>query len=305
MGHPLAVPACGTPLAAACRSTASLAAVPVLVTAAHQPLARRLAARLLEEGGEVRATADGDVSALRAAGAFIATATADDEGRLEAALADVHTVVHVGGGLATRDPQRIVADAEVVARAAAGAGVRRLIALSLPGASPQAADEVRRAKAAAEQRLSELACPTIVLRVGLLDTPWLRDTLITAGLPPELLTTPIRPVRVQDLLELVVAFDRARATSREGHLVVAADGPHTTSVAGYLDRVVAGGVGGGADGVGAGNTGRISRVGRRLADAEVVARLAAVLAGPWQQDAPELVDGWAFAGLDPAPPGPS
>ena len=249
-------------------------------------------------------TADGDVSALRAAGAFVASATADDEGRLEAALADVHTVVHVGGGVATRDPQRIVADAEVVARAAEGAGVRRLITLSLPGASPQASDPLRRAKAAAEERLSTLPCPTIALRVGLLDTPWLRDTLITGGLPPELLATQIRPVRVIDLLELVVAFDRARASSREGHLVVAADGPRTTSVAGYLDRVVAGGAAGSAGGPAAPQPGRISRVGRRLADAEVVDRLSAVLAGPWEQDAPELVDGWHFAGLEPGVPGP-
>ena len=274
----------------------SLATVPVLVTSAHQPLARRLAARLLEEGGEVRATADGDVSALRAAGAFIATATPDDEGRLEAALADVHTVVHVGGGLATTRPERIVSDAEVVARAAEGAGIKRLIALSLPGASPRADDELRRAKGHAEQRLAELPCPTIMLRTGLLDTPWLRDTLVTAGLSPELLTTPIRPVRVEDVVELVVAFDRARASSREGHLVVAADGPHTTSIAGYLDRVIAGGTG-------AGGAGRVSRVGRRLPDAEVVDRLAAVLAGPWEQDAPELLDGWGFAGLEPRQPG--
>lgn len=289
--------------------------MPVLVTAADQPLARRLAARLLEEGGEVRATADGDVSALRAAGAFIATATPDDEGRLEAALADVHTLVHVGGGLATRDPDRIVATAEVVATAAAGAGIRRLIALSLPGATPDAEDPVRRAKAAAEQRFAELACPTIVLRVGLLDTPWLRDALITAGLPPGLLTTPIRPVRVEDLIELVVAFDRARSSSREGHLVVAADGPMTTSIAGYLDRVVAGGAGSGAGsgtggagsgaGSGTGGAARVSRVGRRLPDIEVAGRLEAVLAGPWEQDAPELVDGWSFAGLEPRLPGPS
>ncbi len=264
--------------------------MPVLVTSAHRPLARRIAARLLEEGGEVRATADGDVSALRAGGAFIATATPDDEGRLEAALADVHTLIHIGGGLATPDPERIVTDAEVVTRAAAGAGIRRLIALSLPGASPDAGDPLRRAKGRAEATLAELPCPTIVLRAGLLDTPWLRDTLLTAGFAPALLTTPVRPVRVEDLVELVVAFDRARASSREGHLVVAADGPWTTSIAGYLDRVVAGG-------------GPASRVGRRLPDAEVVDRVAAALAGEWEQDAAEVVDGWQFADLQPRAPG--
>jgi hypothetical protein len=270
--------------------------MPVLVTAAHHPLARRLAARVLEEGGEVRVTADGDVGLLRAQGAFVATATPDDEGRLEAALADVHTLVHVGGGLGTPDPSRLVADAEVVARAATGAGIRRIVALSLPGAGADADDPLRRAKAEVERILAEVACQTIVLRSGLVDTPWLRDALLTSGLAPEMLATSIRPVRLEDLLELVAAFDRARAAAPEGHLVVAADGPVSRSVAGYLDRVT------GSAG------GRGSRVGRRLPDAATVARLTAVLAGPWDQDgevaAGRLLDGWAFAGLTPAEPGP-
>jgi uncharacterized protein YbjT (DUF2867 family) len=270
--------------------------MPVLVTAAHHPLARRLAARVLEEGGEVRVTADGDVGLLRAQGAFVATAASDDEGRLEAALADVHTLVHVGGGLGTRDPGRLVADAEVVARAATGAGVRRIVALSLPGASASADDPLRRAKAAMEQVLAAVPCQTVVLRVGLVDTPWLRDALVTSGLPPEVLATAVRPVRLGDLLELVVAFDRARAAAPEGHLAVAADGPVTRSLVGYLDRVT------GSAG------GRGSRVGRRLPDAGTVRRLTAVLAGPWEQHdevaAGRLLDGWAFAGRGPSEPGP-
>lgn len=270
--------------------------MPVLVTAAHHPFARRVAARVLEEGGEVRVTADGDVGLLRAQGAFVATATTDDEGRLEAALADVHTLVHVGGGLGTPEPGRLVADAEVVARAATGAGIRRIVALSLPGAEAVADDPLRRAKAEVEQILAEVACQTIVLRVGLVDTPWLRDAFLTAGLAPELLATPIRALRLDDVLELVVAFDRARAAAPEGHLAVAADGPVARSVAGYLDRVTAS----------AG--GRGSRVGRRLPDAATIARLTAVLAGPWDQDdevaAGRLLDGWSFSSLTPAEPGP-
>lgn len=266
--------------------------MPVLVTAAHHPLARRLAARLLEEGGEVRVTADGDVGALRAAGAFVATATADDEGRLEAALAEVHTVVHVGGGLGTERAQRLVDDVEVVVRAAAGARVRRVIAVSVTGAALDANDPLRRAKAAVEERMAALDCPTIVLRLGLVDTPRLRDALLTAGLTPEQLATPIRPVRLDDVLELVVAFDRARSEASTGHLVVAAEGPVELSVAGYLDRVT------GSSG------GRGSRLGRRLPDPEEVARLAQVLAGPWTSTEPHLVDGWAFAGITPGTPGP-
>ncbi len=271
--------------------------MPVLVTTAQQPLARRVAARLLAEGGEVRVTADGDVGLLRAQGAFVAHASRDDEGRLEAALQDVHTLVHVGGGIESADPRRVVADAEVVARAATGAGIRRLVALSLPGASEDARDPLRRAKAAVEWALAGVPCQTIVVRVGLLDTVWLRDALLTSGLSPELLATVVRPVRVEDLLELVVAFDRARAAAPAGHLVVAADGPVACSVAGYLDRVT-------------GSTaGRGSRLGRRLPAPGAVERLAAVLAGPWDQDgevaAGRLLDGWSFAGLEPTEPGPA
>jgi hypothetical protein len=71
--------------------------MPVLVTSAQHPLARRIALRLLEEGGEVRAYAHGAVADLRAAGAIVASGEVDDEGRLEAAMVQVHTVVHVGG----------------------------------------------------------------------------------------------------------------------------------------------------------------------------------------------------------------
>ena len=235
--------------------------------------------------------ADGDVSALRAAGAFVSMAEPDDEGRLEAALAEVHTVVHVGGGLASPDPDRLVADAEVVASAATGAGVRRLVCLSLPGADDSAADPLRRAKAAVEARFAQVPCPSVVVRAGLVDTPWVRDLLVTGGLDAAALEKQVAPVRAGDLIELLVAFDRARASAPQGHLVVAADGPERLSLAGYLDRV-------GADRVGRG-----ALRGRRLPDQATLDRVVEVLAGPWWSDDPTLVDGWAFAELEPAAPG--
>lgn len=267
--------------------------MPVLVTAAHQPLARRLAARLLEEGGEVRVFSAGDVASLRAAGAFVASGTRDDEGRLEAALAQVHTVVHVGGGIASPDPDQLVRDAEVLARAATGARIERLVMLSLPGADPEADDPLRAAKGRVEAILAAVPCPTITLRVGLVDTPFLRDALATSGLGPELLDTEVAPVRAGDVAELVVAFDRARSRSTEGHLVVAADGPQRMSLAGYLDRVAVD------------RPGRGSMVGRRLPAAAVTARLESALGGPWRSTDPAIVDGWSFAGLEPRPPGVS
>ena len=273
------------------RALGSLRVVPVLVTAAHRPFARRLAARLLDEGGEVRVVAAGDVGSLRAAGAFVSVADPDDEGRLEAALADVHTVLHVGGGLATPDPQRLVDDAKVVARAAAGAGVQRVIGLSLPGAVADASDPLRRAKAAVEHHLASVPCPSVVVRAGLIDTPWLRDLLVTGGLDPQLLEHEVAPVTASDLLELLVAFDRARASAPDGHLVVAADGPQRLSLARYLERV-------GADRVGHG-----SLRGRRWPDPATIDRVVEVLAGPWWSHDPMLVDGWAFAQHEPAVPG--
>jgi uncharacterized protein YbjT (DUF2867 family) len=267
--------------------------VPVLVTAAHRPLPRRLAARLLEEGGEVRVAAWGDVSSLRAAGAFVVAGTPDDEGRLEAALAEVHTVVHVGGGLHTRDPDATIAEAEVVAAAAENAGVRRLIALSLPGADTEAGEPLRRAKGEIEARFAAANPPSVVIRVSLLDTPATRDALATAGFAADVLDTEVAPVRVTDLLELVVAFDRARGQASHGHLVVSADGPQRCTIADHLRRI------------GVTGPGRGSLVGRRFADPARTPLLSGALTGgPWWTDDPAILDGWRFAGIEPGTPGP-
>lgn len=267
--------------------------MPVLVTAAEQPLARQIAIRLLREGGEVRAYADGDTSALRAAGAFIASGTPDDEGRLEAAAAEVHTIVHVGGGLLTPNPGGIVRDAEVVLRAAGNAGVRRIIGLSLPGASSHADDPIRRAKGELEARFDDAPIPTIVLRASLVATPRIRDVLATAGIGAAGREIPVAPIRPADLIEAVVAFDRARSSATAGHLVVALDGPERLTLGAWLTRSGVAAPGGGG------------MVGRRLADVAQRAHLQEALDGPWWTDDPTVVDGWDFAGIMPCAPLPS
>jgi hypothetical protein len=266
--------------------------MPVLVTAADRPLARRLVLRLLEEGGEVRAYGDGVGAAVRAAGAFVSEGTPDDVGRLEAAMTDVHTVVHAVDGLLARDAAELVAAAQVVARAATGAGVRRLVVTSLPGAAADAAEPLRRAAHEVEVAAASAAPPSIVLRHSLLDTPALRDALATIGLTDAERAQIVAPVRVEDLLELVVAFDRARSRATAGHLVVAADGPERMAIGRYLDRV------------GAGGPGRGGLVGRRLLADHQVPLLRPALAGPWWSAGPTVLDGWGFAGLAPGAPGP-
>ena len=272
--------------------------MPVLVTAADRPLAHRLVTRLLDEGGEVRAYAtSAQLANLRAAGAVVATGALDDEGRLEAAMTDVHTVVHVGGGLFSRDATVLVDAARVVATAAANAGVRRIITLSLPGADPAAAEPLRRAKGEAERLFAAVAPVSIVIRTSLVDTSAVRDALATAGSVDGVPFVPVAPVQVGDVLEVVVAFDRARSEASRGHLVVAADGPERMPIEEYLRRV------------GLAPPGHGSMVGRRLYDPKRQPLLVpALCGGPWWSDGDDVIDGWKFAGITPCPPtlqGPS
>jgi uncharacterized protein YbjT (DUF2867 family) len=267
--------------------------MPVLITGSHRLLARRLLTRLAEEGGEVRAYGHGDGGALRAAGVFVAYGDADDEGRLDAAMTEAHTVVHIGPGLLTPDASRVAAEARVVARAAASAGVRRVIALSLPGAASDAPDAFRRAKAAEEEAIAAIPVPTIVIRASLVDTVAVRDALLTGGADAVTSAVELAPVRVDDLVEVVVAFDRARSRLDDGHLLVAADGPSRLTVGQYLERV------------GARVGGRTSLLGRRVLAADHLARLRETLTGgPWWSEPEAALDGWRFARYEPRTPGP-
>jgi hypothetical protein len=266
--------------------------MPVLVTAADRPLARRLVHRLLEEGGEVRAYGDGVGAAVRAAGAFVAEGTPDDLGRLEAAMIDVHTVVHLAADVLARDASELIAAAEVVTRAATSAQVRRLIVTSVPGASADAGDPLRRAAHEVEVAAAAAGPPSIVLRHSLVDTPALRDALSTVGLTDDERAQVVAPVRVEDLARTrrrlrPRPLQRARRPPRRrrGRAGAAADRR-------YLDRV------------GVGRPGSGGLVGRRLLADDEVPLLRPALAGPWWSEGPAVLDGWGFAGIVPGVPGP-
>jgi uncharacterized protein YbjT (DUF2867 family) len=268
--------------------------VPVLITGAHRPLARRVAAALLEEGGEVRVHATGDVAALRAGGAIVAAGEGDDEGHLEAALAQVHTAVHVGRGVLAPSAETIVTEAGTLARAAAGAGVRRIVALSVVGATVDATDPLRAAYGEAEELLAAAPVPTVVVRTSLVDTPAIRDALATAGLSSQERQVPVAPVRPEDIVALIVAFDRLRSSAASGHAAFAADGPVTRSLGAYLERV------------GVGRPGTGSLVGRRALDPARVPMLLPSLRGPWVDGgASGLPDAWEFTDLSPGVVGPA
>ncbi|WP_052666247.1 SDR family oxidoreductase [Nitriliruptor alkaliphilus] len=266
--------------------------MPVLITGAHRPLARRVAAALLEEGGEVRVHSAGEVSSLRAGGAIVAAGDADDEGHLEASLAQVHTAIHVGRGVLAPSPRVLVTEAETLVRAATGAGVRRIVALSVVGASPGAPDPLRAAYGEVEALLAAAPVPTVVLRTSLVDTPAIRDALGTAGLSPDEREQQVAPVRPADVVELVVSFDRMRSSAASGHAAFTADGPTTSTLGDYLTRV------------GVARPGQGSLVGRRALDPARVPMLLPSLTGPWVSGPSDPPDAWAFTGVVPSVVGP-
>jgi len=271
--------------------------MPVLVHAAHRPLARSLTRRLLEEGGQVRATASDGVALLRAEGVFTAACDADDEGTLEAALTQVHTLVVLLGGLGLPDAEGVRREGFAAARAADGAGVERAVLLTLSGSGVDAQDPLRRAHGEVAEAFAALPLPSIELRAGLVDTAAATDLLVAAGLPREVREQHVAPVAAADLLELIVAVDRARSRAEAGHLVAAADGRVQYSLEEHVRRSAAAGA---REGAGA-SGGRARLTGRRVPTPAVRDALLATLAGPWWTEDPQVPDAWALFGVAPAP----
>lgn len=251
--------------------------MPVLVHAAHRSVGRRLADRLLEQGGQVRATSAGDVGLLRARGVHTAACDPDDEGTLEAALTGVHTLVVLLGGLGAADVAAVEREGMAAARAADGARVERAVLVTLAGANGSAEDPLRRAHGRVAEAFAELPLPSVEVRAGLVDTSSLCDLLATAGLAAELRARTVAPVAVDALVDLLVAIDAARSAADAGHLVVRADGPERCT----LDALL----------------GEVTRVGRRLPSDAVRRILAEALEGPWWTDDPSVPDAWALFGV--------
>lgn len=257
--------------------------MPVLVAARPSALATGVIRRILVEGGEVRAYGPG-AGVHRGTGAIVASGDLDDEGRMEAAMAQVHTVVHIPRGVLAAGTGGLVAEAETVATAATNAGVRRLLTLTLPGAGATAEDPLRRAHGAALEALAAAPVPSVALVPSLVDTPVLRDVLagVTLGAAAD---TTVAPVRLADLVELVAAFDAVRSEAHAGHVVFAAMGPRVSTLAEHLERV----------GVGR------SRLGRAYRPLDAHPDLLDALAGPWVDATVGAFDAWEFTGVTPRP----
>lgn len=267
--------------------------MPVLLTRPATAVARATAAALLDDGAQVRLFGQGAPGELRARGAFVADGTPDDHGLLEAALAQAHTMIHVGVRLTVDDPDHLVVEAALAFGAAERAGIQRLVVLSLPGADPASDDPLRAAAGRVEADAAARPMPSVVVRCSLVDTAATRD--LVASLPGRALDdVVVAPLRVADLATGLLEIDRARSRATSGHVVFHAAGPEPLTIDGWLRRV----------GV-RGRDGTVDLVGRvyRPGGADAPGRRA--LAGPWTEpeDSP-AADLWAFADHRPGPTAP-
>ena len=172
-----------------------------------------------------------DPAPLRALGCKVAQGALDDEGHLETAMEQVHTVFHLAPSLLD-DPAGLLDAAATVVAAAIGAGCRRLVLLSGLGAAPDGGNPYLDAVAQAEEIASEAPLESIVFRAALTYGP---DDLLTAALAR--LTDRAAnggrhaPLWAVDLAAALAAADRERAAAgAELNVVVPIAGPQTLAL---------------------------------------------------------------------------
>jgi uncharacterized protein YbjT (DUF2867 family) len=218
--------------------------VPVLITGAETAEGRAAARRFLRGGGEVRVFVHPDAieaaEAFRTRGCKVARGTLDDEGHLETAAEQVHTIVHLGGGPMT-DPDTVIEDAATVLSAAIGAGCRRLIWASHIGADRPDGNPYLEACAETESLLGDAPLETIIVRRALTYGPG--DPLTTAlgagALPREAEESTHQPLYVDDLALVLVQADHVRGTVEDLSIEVTLTGPTEVLLGGFADLLAA------------------------------------------------------------------
>jgi len=210
--------------------------MPVLVTGAEQAVGRVAVERLARAGGEVRVFLDlerplpADPALFQALGCKVARGALDDEGHVETALEQVHTVLHLAAS-PLDDPGRLLDSAATVLSAAIGAGCRRVVWLSHLGVDAADGNPWLAACAEVEELLAEAPLESVVFRRALTYGPG--DDL-TAALASGAAGGLGRdghakhaPLFAADLAGAVLAADRYRvpAGPEDLHLVVPIAGP--------------------------------------------------------------------------------
>jgi len=190
--------------------------MPVLVTGATGCVGRVLVPKLVGSGGQVRVYVRLDVPEYRSLGVKIAVGEADHEGRLEAALEQVHTIVHLTGGpLPDRETTAEwlnLVTTEVAVTAAGNAGVRRFLFLSPLNADPNSDQPYLAAKGKAEEAIRRSGMEHAIFRCAPIVGPG--SALLNAlgrGFSSD---ARINPIAVDDVASALVAADTRDAELR-------------------------------------------------------------------------------------------
>jgi uncharacterized protein YbjT (DUF2867 family) len=192
----------------------------VMVTGASGLLGRAIV-RALVQRDEVRATVRRPEAGepLRLLGAKVAVLPAEEPDELIEILPRVHTIVHLVGGVNQPSDEEILAanhGSTVAAVAAAKeAGVRRLILLSVPGASVDHRHPFVRAKALAEEVVVQSGLEHAVLRSSHaygLGGLWFTSTVVGAehGFVVGDGNQRLAPVLADEVATVVAAIDDRR-----------------------------------------------------------------------------------------------
>lgn len=194
--------------------------MPVLVTGASGVVGRALIPKLVESGGQVRVYVRRDVPEYRSLAVHVAVGEGDHEGRLESALEQVHTLVHLIGGPV---PERGITvewlnleTAEVALRAAENAEVRRVIFLSPIGADPASSDAYLAAKGLAEEAIRKAPMQHAIFRCAPILAPGSAlSTFLERGIPASSRDVRANPVALADVVAAIVAADTREAEIRD------------------------------------------------------------------------------------------
>lgn len=186
--------------------------MPVLVTGATGCVGRALVPKLVEAGGQVRVYVRRDVREYRALRVKVAIGEADHEGRLESALEQVHTIVHLVGGPV---PDRGVSvewlnldTTQVAIRAAQNAEVRRFLFLSPVGADAASPNEYLAAKGGAEEAIRSSGLEHAIFRCApILGPGSALARLLDAGVPTRARASGMNPIAAADVAAALVAAD--------------------------------------------------------------------------------------------------
>ena len=191
--------------------------MPVLVTGATGCIGRALVPALVKTGGQVRVYVRREAPEYRAMGVKVAMGDADHEGRIESALEQVHTLVHLVGGPLVEGLTTIewlnIETTRVALRAAENAGVRRVIFVSHLGANEWSDHLYLVTKARAEEAVRNAPMEHVILRCA----PVIGEGSVFSGFIESGVVRGahrLAPLAVADVAAAVVAADTREAELR-------------------------------------------------------------------------------------------